>query len=172
MRYLLSSLVEIALLRKDPSVLPASLLLVVLTGAAFAAGSALQSWLLHGNDRLIGRTVFDLGLAVAIFWLILTATRNGNRFRQTMSAVFGTTVLLTPFALGLLMLQGPAQTFYGLKLFAWAGSVTVIVWYVLVVAHILRSAIQIGFVTSIAIALTWLVAGDALLKRLFPPVAA
>ncbi len=172
MRYLLSSLVQIALLRKDPSVLPASVVLLVLTGAAFAAGSALQSWLLYGTDRLFGRTAFDLGFAVALFWLILAATRHGNRFRQTMSAIYGTTVLMMPFSVGLLMLQAPAQTYYGLKLFAWAGSVIVIVWYVLVVAHILRSAIQAGFVTSIAIALTWLIAGDALLKRLFPPASA
>lgn len=172
MRYLLSSLVQIALLRKDPSVLPASLALLLLTGTAFAAGSAMQSWLLFGDDRLLGRTAFDVGLAVGLFWVILAVTRRGNRFRQTMSAVFGTTVLMTPLAVGLLMLQAPAQTFYGLRLFAWAGSVIVIVWYILIVAHILRSAIQVGFVTSIAIALTWLIAGDALLKQLFPPVSA
>ena len=170
MRYLLISLFEIALLRKDPSVLPASVVLLVLTGAAFTATSALQSWILHGNDRLIGRTAYDLGLAVAVYWLLLVATRHGNRFRQTMSAIFGTTVLMTPFSIGLLLLQAPASPSYALKLFAWAGSVIVIVWYILIIAHILRSAIQIGFVISIAIPLTWLVAGDALLKWLFPPV--
>ena len=130
MRYLLSSLFEIALLRKDPSVLPASIVLLVLTGAAFAATSALQSWILHGDDRLIGRTAYDLGLAVAVYWLLLVATRHGNRFRQTMSAIFGTTVLMTPFSIGLLLLQAPTSASYALKLFAWAGSVIVIVWYI------------------------------------------
>jgi hypothetical protein len=172
MSYLLSSLVQIALLRKDPSILPASVVLVILTGIAFAAASALQSWILHGNDRLLGRTAYDITLAAAIFWLLLVATRNGNRFRQTISAIFGTTVLMTPFAVGLLLLQAPASSSYALKLFAWAGSVIVIVWYILIIAHILRSAIQIGFVTSLAIPLTWLIAGDALLKWLFPPVSA
>lgn len=172
MRYLLSSLVQIALLRKDPSVLPASLVLLVPLGAAFTVASALQSWILHGNDHLVGRTALDLGLTLAIFWLLLAATNHGHRFRQTISAVFGTSVLVTPFAIALLLLQATASSGYVLKFFAWTGSVIIIIWYILIVAHILRSAIQIGFVTSIAIPLTWLVAGDALLKWLFPPVSA
>src|SRR5688572_9806785 len=136
MRYLLSSLVQIALLRKDPSVLPASVVLVVLTGIAFTVASALQSWILHGNDRLLGRTAYDLALTVALFWLLLTLTRHGNRFRQTMSAVFGTTVLMTPFAVVLLAIQAPQATVYAIKFLAWTGSVIVIVWYILVISHI------------------------------------
>ena len=109
---------------------------------------------------------------MALFWLLLTFTRHGNRFRQTMSAVFGTTVLMTPFAVGLLAIQAPQSTVYAIKFLAWIGSVIVIVWYILVIAHILRSAIHIGFVTSIAVALTWLVIGDAMLKWLFPSAPA
>ena len=172
MRYLLSSLLHIALLRNDPSVLPASVVLLVLTGIAFIAASLLQSWILHGNDRLLGRTAYDFGLTVALFWVLLTLTRHGNRFRQTMSAVFGTTVLMTPLAVGLLAIQAPQSTVYAIKFLAWIGSVIVIVWYILIIALILRSAIHIGFVTSIAVALTWLVVGDALLKWLIPAVPA
>ncbi len=172
MRYLLSSLVQIALLRKDPSVLPASVVLLVLTGIAFTAASALQAFSLHGNDRLLGRTAFDLALTVGLIWLLLTLTRHGNRFRQTLSAVFGTTVLMTPFAVGLLVIQAPQATAYAIKYLAWTGSVIVFVWYILIIAHILRSAIQIGFVTSLAVALTWLVVGDAMVKWLFPPAPA
>ncbi len=171
MSYLLSSLVQIALLRKDPSVLPASVVLVVLGGAAFVAASALQSWILHGNDRLAGRTALDLGLTVAWFWFLLGVTRHRIRLNQTLSAVFGTTVLMTPFAIGLLLIQAPTTESYGIKLLAWAGSIVVIVWYVLIVGHIVRSALETGFVTGIAIALTWLIVGDALLKRLFPVAA-
>lgn len=172
MRYLLNSLVQIALLRKDPSILPASIVLLVLTGIAFTIASAFQSWMLHGGDRLLGRTALDLALTVALFWLLLTFTRNENRFRQTLSAVFGTTVLMTPIAIGLLAIQAPQATAYAVKFLAWTGSVVVIVWYILIISHILRTAIQIGFVTSIAVALTWLIVGDALLKWLFPPAPA
>ncbi|MGQ0383194.1 MAG: hypothetical protein ACT4UP_00705 [Gammaproteobacteria bacterium] len=164
---LIRALVEIALLRKDPGALPASLALLALAAAAYAAASVLQSWMMHGNDRLFARAAFDLGLAMGLFWLLLTVTRRGHRYRQTMTAVLGTAALMTPFVVGLLLLQQPAQVNYALKWVAWAGSVAVIVWYTLVVGHILRSALEIGFVTSIAIALTWLIAGEALLRRAF-----
>lgn len=163
----LRSLIDIALLRRDPGVLPASIALLVLAGASFAAASALQSFMLHGGDRLVARTALDLGLALVLFRLLLMVTRRGHRYRQTMIAVFGTSVIMTPFVVGLLLLQQPALSSYAIKWLAWAGSVAVIVWYTLVVGHILRSALDIGFVTSIAIALTWLIAGDALLRRVF-----
>jgi hypothetical protein len=54
---------------------------------------------------------------------------------------------------------------------AWAGSVGVIVWYTLIVGHILRSALEVGFVTSIAIAITTVIAGNAVLGKLFPGAA-
>ncbi|MGQ0429988.1 MAG: hypothetical protein ACT4UQ_08655 [Gammaproteobacteria bacterium] len=167
MTQLMRALFEIALLRKDPGVLPASVVLLTLAAAGYAAASVLQSWMLHGNDRLFARAGFDLGLAMGLFWLLLAVTRRGHRYRQTMTAVLGTAVLMTPFVVGLLLLQQPAQANYALKWLGWVGSVAVIVWYTLVVGHILRSALEIGFVTSIAIALTWLIAGEALLRRVF-----
>ncbi len=167
MTQLIRALFDITLLRRDPGILPASIVLFALAAVLYTAASALQAWMLFGADRVIARAACDLGLALALFWLLLTVTRRGHRYRQTMIAVLGTSVLLTPFAVGLLLLQQPAQASYALKFLAWVGSVTIIVWYTLVVGHILRSALEIGFVTSIAIALTWLIAGDVLLRRLF-----
>ncbi|HXV39413.1 MAG TPA: hypothetical protein VD701_00445 [Steroidobacteraceae bacterium] len=163
----LRSLIDIALLRRDPGALPASVVLLVTAVVAYAGTSALQSWMLHGGDRLFARTALDLALALALFWVLLAVTRRSHRYRQTVIAVLGTSVIMTPFVVGLLLLQQPALTSYAVKWLAWAGSVAVIVWYTLVVGHILRSALEIGFVTSIAIALTWLIAGDALLRRVF-----
>ena len=165
MRYLLNSLVQIALLRKDPSVLPASVLLVVLTGGAFAVASVVQSYILHGNDHLVGRTVLEIGLAIAVFWALLAATRFRNRLAQTLSAVFGTTVLVAPIIVALLTLRMP-------RILVEVISVLVILWYIVIIAHILRSAMQIGFVTSLAIAFTWLLVSDALVGWLFPPAPA
>lgn len=164
----LSSLVQIACLRRDPSALPASLALLIVMAAAYVGSSALQSWMLHDDDRLLARTAVDLGLTLGMFWMVLTVTRRQHRYRQTMSAVLGTSVLLTPLVLLLLALQQPAATYYPIALVAWAGSVGVIVWYTLIVGHILRSALEVGFVTSIAIAVTFLIASAAVLTKLFP----
>ena len=171
MTQVLISLVEIARLRRDPSALPASIVLLVIMAAAYAGSSSLQSWLLFEDDRLLARTAADLGLTLGIFWIVLAVTRRLNRYRQTMTAVLGTSVLLTPLLMLLLALQQPAETYYAVKLVAWAGSTGVIVWYTLIVGHILRSALEIGFVTSIAIAITAVIASNAALIRLFPEAA-
>ena len=166
MTQVLISLVEIARMRRDPSALPASIVLLVIMAIAYAASSALQSWLLH-DDRLLARTFADLGLMLAIFWLVLALTRRLYRYRQTMNAILGVSVLLTPILMLLIALQQPAEMYYPVKLVAWAGSIGVIVWYTLIIGHILRSALEIGFVTSIAIAITTVIAANAILGRLF-----
>ena len=171
MNRVLISLVEIARLRRGPSDLPASVVLLVFMAAAYAGSSALQSWLLYSNDRLLARTVADLGLTLVTFWLVLAVTRRLYRYCQTMNAVFGTSVLLTPLLILLIALQQPAEMYYPVKLVAWTGSIAVIVWYTLIVGHILKSALEIGFVTSIAVAITMVIAGDAVLGRLFPVAA-
>ena len=171
MTQVLISLVEIARLRRDPSILPASLTLVVILAVAYAGSSAVQSWMLYEGDRLLARTAADLGLTFGTFWLVLAVTRRLHRYRQTMNAVLGTSVLLTPLLMLLIALQQPAEMFYPVKLMAWAASIGVIVWYTLIVGHILRSALEIGFVTSIAIAITTVIVGNAVLGKLFPVAA-
>ena len=171
MTQVLISLVEIARLRRDPSVLPASLTLLVTMAVAYAGSSAMQSWLLHQGDRLLARTVADLALTLAIFWVVLAVTRRLYRYRQTMNAVLGVSVLLTPILMLLIALQQPTDMYYAIKLMAWAGSIAVIVWYTLVIGHILKSALEIGFVTSVAIAITTVIAANAVLGKLFPVTA-
>ena len=165
------SLFDIARLRRDPSILPASLTLVVILAVGFAASSALQSWMLYQGDRLFARTVADLGMTFAAIWLVLAVSHRLHRFRQTISAVLGTSVLLTPLLVLLIALQQPAAMFYAVKLVAWAGLLGATVWITLIVGHILKSALEVGFMTSIAIAITFLVATTVLTARLFPAAA-
>ena len=171
MTQVLISLVEIARMRRDPSELPPSIVLFALLAVANVGSNMLQSWLLHENDHLLARSVADLGLTIAMFWFVLAVTRRLYRYRQTMNAVLGVSVLLTPLLLILIGLQQPAQVYYPIKLVAWAGWIGVIVWYTLIIGHILRSALEVGFVTSIAIAITTVIAGSAVLGKLFPVAA-
>ena len=169
MTQLLRSLVQIALLRKDPGVLPASIVLAVLLAIAYAVTSALQSWILYGSDRIVTRTAVDLGLSLALFWLLLTVTRRGHRYPQTISAVLGTSVLIAPIVvLLLLLMQGPATTYYPVWLLARTGAIVVTIWFLVIIGHILRGALETGLLTGVAIALTWLIASRALTDRLFP----
>lgn len=172
MTQLLRSLVQIALLRQDPSILPASVVLGALLAFAYAVTSALQSWILYGGDRILLRTAVDLGLSLVLVWVVLTVTRRGHRFPQTASAVLGISVLVAPFVVVLLLLmQGPATTHYAVWLLARAGAVVVTIWFIVVIGHILRGALETGLVTGVAIALTWVIASRAVADKLFPLAA-
>jgi hypothetical protein len=171
MTQLLRSLVQIALLRQDPGVLPASIVLAALLTLAYAVTSALQSWILYGSDRILLRTAVDLGLSLALVWVVLMVTRRGHRFPQTASAVLGIEVLVAPFVVVLLLMQGPATTHYAVWLLARTGAVVVTIWFIVVIGHILRRALETSLVTGVAIALTWVIASRAVADKLFPLAA-
>ncbi len=169
MSQLLSSLCQIALLRKDPGALPASLVLVVLLALAYAVAGALQAWTLYGGDRILMRAAVDLGLSLATFWILLAVTRRLHRYAQTMSAVLGTSLLMAPVMVALLlMMRGAAPTYYALWLAARVGAVAVTIWFLVVIGHILRGALGTGLVTGVALALTWVIASKAVADWLFP----
>jgi hypothetical protein len=168
MQALLKAFWDIALWRRGPGDLPDSLALVGLTAAAYAVLSAVQSWMIYGGDRLLPRTVADLLLTVGLVWLLLVATRRRHRFNQTISAVLGTGALLSPLVILLIALRAPADSVQLVALAVWAGSVGVILWFTFVLGHIVRSALDTGLFTGVAIAVTYVVASAAALTRLFP----
>ena len=168
MTALLKAFIEIALWRRGPGHLPDSTALAILAAAAYAACSAVQSWMLFGMQDLVGRTLADVLLAGALIWLLLLATGRRHRFRQTASAVFGTGALLSPLVIALLVLKTPAAASQPLALFVWAGSVAVIVWFTLIVGHILRAALDTGLFTAMAVSVAYLVGSAALITWWFP----
>ncbi len=170
MTRLLRSLAQIALLRKDPGILPASLLVTSWLALGYAGASAIQSFV-NGDDQILARTAADLGLALVFFWVLLAVTRRSHRYPQTVSAVFGAYVLLAPFVILLLAMRGPAKTNYAVWLLTSAGTVVITIWFLLIVGHILKSALDTGLVTGFAIAFTWAIASWAVAAKLFPMAA-
>ncbi|MGH8203926.1 MAG: hypothetical protein ACREST_04905 [Steroidobacteraceae bacterium] len=167
---LLRSLTDIALLRKDPSGLPSSrasvaLFVLVYAAADFAVGRV------GGIPQVLQRTALDLALTLAFFWLLLALTRRVHRLPQTINAALGVYVLLSPIVAALLLLRVPATNNQGLGLFVTAGYTLFMIWYLLIVGHILRSALDSGLVTGFAIAVAWTVAIIAISQRVFGAAA-
>ena len=75
------SLAQIALLRKDPGILPASLLLSALLALGYAGANAVLAYV-DQAERILARTAVDLGLTLAFFWILLTLTRRSHRYPQ------------------------------------------------------------------------------------------
>ena len=89
----------------------------------------------------------------------------------TVNAAHGTYVILAPLIVVLLLLRGPARSSDALSLLVNASFTALMIWYLLILGHILRSALDTGLVTGFAIAVAWLVASVAISRRLFGPVA-
>lgn len=170
MTALLSSLAQIALLRKDPGILPASTAWVVVFTLGYAAANFLMARI-DASDRVLERTAFDLVLTLAFFWLVLAVTRRTHRFPQVINAVFGTYLVLAPLMIGLMLLRGPAKTHYGVWLLVATGTTVVVIWYLLAVGHVLRAALDTGLVTGFAISVTWAIVSIALAQSWFGTAA-
>jgi hypothetical protein len=120
-----------------------------------------------GIQPVLARTAVDLALTLPFFWLLLAVTRRAHRFPQTINAVLGVYVLLAPIVILLLLLRLPARSNAALSLLVTASYTVFVIWYLLVVGHILRSALDTGLVTGFAIAIAWLAASIALSQGLF-----
>jgi hypothetical protein len=170
MTRLLSSIARIAMLRNDPGTLPASMTLAALLAIAYAAANTLLAFA-NGDDRILPRAALDLGFTLAFFWLVLALTSRRQRFAQTMSALFGAYVLLAPLMALLLAGRAPSTPGDSFLVFTNVASTFVVAWYLLIVAHILKSALDTLLVTGFVIAIAWVLASATLAATVFPGTA-
>jgi hypothetical protein len=165
-----SLLTQIAMLRKDPSDLPSSWAVVAVFALLYAAIDV-AILALDGGYRVAARTALDVAFAFAFIGLVLGVAGRLHRLPQTVIAIFGAYVLLSPAVIAMFLLRGPARSNGAIQLFTEAASVLIVVWFLLVVGHVLRSALDTGLVTGFAIAVAWTLAGVALSQAVFgaPP---
>ncbi len=170
MLYSLSAF-QIALLRKDPSDLPSSAASVVVFVLAYAWPTpSSAAW--PASSRSCRAPALDLGLTLPFFWLLLALTRRTHRFPQTLNAALGVYVLLTPvIALLLLLLRLPGESSRAIGVIVNASYTLFVIWYLLIVGHVLRSALDTGLVTGFAIAVTWTIATIAISRSVFGAAA-
>lgn len=161
-----SLLTQIAMLRKDPGELPASWAAVAAFALLYAAVDVMII-LLDDGYRVVARTALDVGFAFAFVGAVLGLTGRLHRLPQTLVAIFGAYVLLSPAIAAVFLLREPARTSRVIALFADAAAVMVVAWFLLIVGHVLRSALDTGLVTGFAIAIAWTVASVALSQAVF-----
>jgi hypothetical protein len=169
MSRLLRTLFEIATLRGDPSGLPSTAGSVAVFVLAYALADALVGRI-AGFESVLPRTALDLGLTLPFFWLLLALTRRTHRFAQTVNAALGVYALLAPLIALLLLIRLPVRAGPALGVFVEAGYTLLVIWYLLIVGHVLRSALDTGLVTGFAIAVTWTVVTIAISRSVFGAV--
>ncbi len=154
---------DIALSRKSPAHLPASVFLLCLVAAAVAILEVVGALLPpSASGRIITRVALSVGLPLLFAWAVLAIARQRQRFLQTGTALLGVAVLaqLVLYPIGsLLNLIGtdrPAAIPLGLLLFVG------LIWYVLACANIWRAALNSGLALGAAVSVGYLLLSMAL----------
>jgi hypothetical protein len=160
---------DIALWRKTPAQLPASVFLLGLVAAIAALLEVLGALLPPGpSDRIIMRIVLSVGLPLAFTWAVLSIARHRQRFLQTGIALLGVAVLaeVALYPLGALFnyfgADRPVSIPLGLLLLVG------FVWYLLACANIWRAALDSGLALGAAISVGYLLLSIALEQQLLP----
>ena len=160
---------DIALWRRTPAQLPASLLLLTLVAAAAALLEILSAFLPPvSSDRIFTRVVLSVGLPLGFAWAVLVLARHRQRFLQTGIALLGVGVLaeLVLYPIGSLIHVIGSDRLASLPL----GFLMVVglIWYLLACANIWRAALDSGLSLGVAISVGYLLLSIAVEQQLLP----
>lgn len=156
---------DIALFNKGPQDGPESRLLLLLAVLGnFAVGLGLSLMEIDWVDA-VAQSVVGIALLAGFLWGALSLSSKRPRFLQTATAAFGCDTLISALAVPLLVSMqlipeaiGLASIFLAFLLF----------WQVAVVAHILRHALSIPFISGLGLALAYTVVSYGIIMALFP----
>jgi hypothetical protein len=160
---------DIAVWRKSPAHLPASLFLLGLVAAAVALLEVVGALLPPGpSDRIWLRVILSVGLPLLFAWSVLAIARHRQRFLQTGSALLGVAVMaeLVLYPLGSLLNVVGADRLVSvpLGLLLFVG----LIWYLLACANIWRAALDSGIGVGIAVSVGYLLLSMVLEQQLLP----
>ena len=155
MQAVLSISWDIALWRRSPRDLPASLSLLCAVALAYVLFGIAESVLMHDSDHALVRAFADLAVTGLVFWACLAARRRGYRIVQTLIAVFATTSVVAVPIVGVLLLSDVLGKDDPLSLALQFLLLPLQVWYLLVLARIVRLAIDSTQLAGMVIALSY-----------------
>ena len=160
---------EIALWKRTPAQLPASLLLLCLVAGAAALLEVLSALEPPATLKEIPvRVVLSVGMPLVFVWVVLSLARRPQRFLQTGTALLGVGVLagLVLYPIGYVIhLIGPhslASVPLGIVMLGG------LAWYLLVCANIWRSALDAGIGVGAAVSVGYLLLSILLEQQLLP----
>jgi hypothetical protein len=164
--------VDISLLRAGPQDLPQSRVLLGLAMAGYTLVSFLLSLPAYPSSDAARLALMDSSLLVGFAAATLFLSGKFARFTQTLTALAGTGILLGLLALPVIRLltanqsAGQASPLAALLWLALFG------WNLVVVAHIMRHALSVGFFVALGIAVLYTLLAMQILDALFPMSAA
>lgn len=141
MQAIIRAFIELCLLRRGPQDLPASQALLIASGALLVVTAVISDQLNAGFDDRLMFALAQIGLLTVIVWAILTFRGKPERVPQTLTAFYGSGVLIQvlvwPFRAWLLSLEDQQQ-----GLLPLLAIVAFAIWSFVIMIHIYRNALE------------------------------
>jgi len=169
---ILDVFLQIALRRRGPEDLPDSRFLLLLAGVAYVLTQAVLAAPVYNAPLALARSlVLDLLLLCGCLWGLLRLAGHPTRYRQTLTAVFGTGALLSacmlPFNYWLDLTVEPGKP----ALAPTIGLLAIVSWSLVVNGHIFSRALSRPFVAGLAIAVAYFFLNYLVFAQFGPPPA-
>lgn len=164
MKQLLTSAIELCLLRIGPQDLPASQTLLYLSLLLnFAVGVVLVAGLQLGLSRAFMESLFQIALMLGALYLALKYSKRLPRFNQSATAFMLSGLLLGLLALPMVFWNQRTQS-------AESGLLVLILlfWDIVVMGHILKHTFEMPFNVGIAAAMIYTILSWNLTALFFP----
>ncbi len=146
-------LADIALWRRGPRDLPVSGPLLIAVMGLYITQSAVQTAIATHRDVAVLDGFADLVVTCVVFAVMLAVGRRLYRLPQTLLAVLGTEILLSPLMFALV--SGVAGSGEGelLGMALRVALILMLVWNLLIVAHILRATFETSLAVGVLLAI-------------------
>ncbi len=153
MQALIAAFVRIALRQAGPDCLPASGFLVLVVGASYALLQLITGWVDYGIHPRLGLViVVDLALLAAFAWAVLRVGGKTSRFPQTLTALFGTGILLSLINLPFSLWRAGSVPGEQLPAITVAVGLALVIWSVIIGGHIYARALSQTYAVGLLIA--------------------
>jgi hypothetical protein len=157
---------DICLLKKGPQDMPLSSLLWGLTFGGYVLVGITVLGLQSPLFDAVEQTFLEAGILLGFCWVTLQVAGLASRFTQTSLALLGSDAVISSFAIPLLLwLTGSEEKQPG----AYLLLLLLMLWHLVVVAHILRHALSKPAAVGLGLAIVYLVASYQIMFLLFAP---
>jgi len=168
MKEIIQLFTQIALLRRGPQDLPASLLLLVISITGYFGVSFLVSYLMPPIKGWLAHLVVDVVFTLAWYVVLLRLAGRSERTLQTTTAVFGFQAVLSPLLIisEWLMLRFAQDATWQLPVaIMW---LMLVIWVIAANSHVVKAALEWSSAASVVLVIAQILAGQFLLVALFP----
>lgn len=168
---LLNVFVDICLLRAGPQDLPGSVFLVLLTALlSLLTGTLVIVGTFGTLHAALTAQLLDILLLLGLLRLVLQFTGKSARFLQTAAALFGSGVLINLVTMPIQLLGSGGSSTSDSGGLSGLLYLFLILWALVIVAHIVRQALEVRMASGILISLAYFLIVNYIVQSLFTVV--